>query len=241
MDAEFIENFWRVVDKESDPNGCWLWMSRRNAAGYGNAHNGKERGSTTLAHRLSWDITYPDKPCWDQVVCHKCDNPPCVNPEHLFLGTRRDNNRDATLKGRAVMFKTPEFSSQPLIVDDCITEPSDDLARLMADVIPAQDIHQRRTATEKAFRERDALVCALSKLLPAHLTRSTPPDPSFGPDWQWVVCVHSVAGQLGWRVNDKDLRHYDHLERGENHWDGHNTKQKYERLASLKPTKRKIR
>jgi hypothetical protein len=235
--SSVVDSFWTRVDKSSSDTGCWLWTGRLNEGGYGLAFNGQQEHTTALAHRMAWDLTHPAEVCTGAIVCHRCDNPRCVNPDHLFLGSRRTNNRDATVKGRARII-TPDVSTAPIIDDSNIVEPADDIARILAEELPQQDIYQRRTATEKAFRERDALVVVLSKLWPAHLMRSSDNDPSYGPDWQWVVCIHSPGGQVSWRINDSALSFYAHLERlHENHWDGHNTKEKYARLAAIKPRK----
>ncbi len=78
-----------------EPNsGCWLWIGPTDNNGYGLYCCDGRRG----AHRESWTRAFghPGK----LHVLHKCDNPPCVNPDHLFLGTQLDNNRDMYLKGR---------------------------------------------------------------------------------------------------------------------------------------------
>jgi HNH endonuclease len=85
--------FWRFVLKA---DGCWRWCGRRNAQGYGSIREG---ASHTMAHRLSWRLHNGDIPA-GMLVLHKCDNPPCVNPAHLFLGTSLDNAKDRDAKGR---------------------------------------------------------------------------------------------------------------------------------------------
>ena len=77
-------------------NGCWEWNRSRHKQGYG--HFGYKM-KTLLAHRVSWMI-FKGELSHDIYVCHKCDNPPCVNPDHLFLGTNRDNIIDSIEKGR---------------------------------------------------------------------------------------------------------------------------------------------
>lgn len=83
------ELFWNQVDIRGD-NDCWEWQGRRTPWGYG--YNGR------YAHRRSYLWTYGsiDLPC----ICHSCDNPPCVNPAHLFEGTYSDNTQDSIAKGR---------------------------------------------------------------------------------------------------------------------------------------------
>jgi hypothetical protein len=89
------ERFWKQVQIS---DGCWEWTgSRRNRFGYGcfNVAGGK-----VLAHRMAWKIrngAIPNRLC----VLHRCDNPPCVNPDHLFLGTRGDNAHDMEAKERS--------------------------------------------------------------------------------------------------------------------------------------------
>ena len=90
MDTLTIEQFWLKV-KRGD--GCWEWQGTRFPEGYGVF-------SRMGAHRIAWILTngaIRDGLC----VLHRCDNPPCVNPAHLFLGTKQDNKRDCMEKGRA--------------------------------------------------------------------------------------------------------------------------------------------
>lgn len=80
-----------------DASGCWLWTAATDECGYGRF---LFRGRNTHAHRVSWILNFGEIPTGIQ-VCHKCDIPPCVNPDHLFLGTARDNRHDSIAKGRA--------------------------------------------------------------------------------------------------------------------------------------------
>jgi hypothetical protein len=89
--------FWAKVKKTG---ACWLWLGSVNETGYGRVGVCLQGGwRITYAHRVAYLLTrgeIPDNLC----ACHHCDNPPCVNPEHIFLGTRQDNNADAIRKGR---------------------------------------------------------------------------------------------------------------------------------------------
>lgn len=81
----------------SDVNNCLEWNALRNRSGYGVVNIS---GRMRFAHRLAWERVHghPGELC----VLHRCDNPRCYNVEHLFLGTRQDNNRDRDQKGRNV-------------------------------------------------------------------------------------------------------------------------------------------
>lgn len=92
---ERVELFWSRSIPE--PNtGCWLWMGGTVSDGYGWFWDGK-RGMG--AHRFAAIISFGSIPKGME-VCHRCDNPPCVNPAHLFIGTRQDNVRDREQKNR---------------------------------------------------------------------------------------------------------------------------------------------
>lgn len=88
------ERFWRFVDKRGDDE-CWNWIAHKDVRGYGIFNH----PSTTKAHRVSWIYANGEIPN-GLLVCHKCDNPSCVNPNHMFLGTYKDNNVDKVQKGR---------------------------------------------------------------------------------------------------------------------------------------------
>ena len=87
---------------DPDPNsGCWLWTGCRKPSGYGNAYlrMGKRRARHTPAHRLSYETFCGPIPP-GMHVAHKCDVPPCINPDHLFLATPKENVQDCIRKGR---------------------------------------------------------------------------------------------------------------------------------------------
>jgi hypothetical protein len=92
------DRFFSKVNKL--PNGCWLWTDHRDECGYGKFRIGKRM---FLAHRISYQLRNEVIP-EGMLVCHHCDNPQCVNPAHLFLGTQKDNMEDRTRKGRDLLF-----------------------------------------------------------------------------------------------------------------------------------------
>ncbi len=93
----FADSFLSKISKEID--ACWIWDGFKNKRGYGMLKTGRK---TAYAHRVAWELANGpiDGSLW---VLHKCDNPPCCNPDHLFLGTAADNNADRHSKGRTKM------------------------------------------------------------------------------------------------------------------------------------------
>lgn len=91
------QRFWAKVRKTDTPDGCWIWVGARSGGGYGHLNY---KGEYLDAHRLSYEMNVgpvPEGKC----VLHDCDNPPCIRPNHLFLGTKKDNAIDMVEKGRS--------------------------------------------------------------------------------------------------------------------------------------------
>jgi hypothetical protein len=88
------ERFWKRVDRTGD---CWEWQGQLSEKGYGQL---QVQGKQKRAHRVSWELSNGPIPD-GMVIMHRCDNPKCVRPEHLSVGTVADNNRDMQRKGRA--------------------------------------------------------------------------------------------------------------------------------------------
>lgn len=101
----FEPYFWSLTEPEPN-SGCWLWLGNV-CKGYGRVHyNGRRQA----AHRVSYELTY-GPPGEHFFVCHRCDNTHCVNPQHLFLGTQKDNMQDWARKGKNVLANDPSLWS----------------------------------------------------------------------------------------------------------------------------------
>ncbi len=111
LTASLVDRFWKKIDKDGPIPAhcpalgpCWLWMDSRDRSDvnhYGCVYlcHPYHVPQAIYAHRLSWEIHHGPIPT-GLFVLHHCDNPPCTNPAHLWLGTNADNMRDMTAKGR---------------------------------------------------------------------------------------------------------------------------------------------
>lgn len=95
-----LEKFMEKVDR-NHPSGCWQWTGSKDSWGYGQIRIVSSSGGSKIrgAHRISFELFKGEIPD-GYFVCHTCDNPRCVNPDHLFLGTQTDNMQDRLRKGR---------------------------------------------------------------------------------------------------------------------------------------------
>lgn len=99
--TSLADRFWRFVPQGKCEEDCWEWLGGAwTQQGYPRLQhpiNGKWK--SLAANRVSWEVAHGPIP-EGMVVCHRCDNPKCVNPHHLFLGTHQDNTQDMMQKGR---------------------------------------------------------------------------------------------------------------------------------------------
>lgn len=110
MRQTLSERFWSKVDKKGEDD-CWNWLAYTNNEGYGNfTVEGKKRWNS---HRIAYALVFGEIP-ENMLVCHSCDNPSCVNPKHLFLGTPKDNTQDKIKKGRCVNYKLNSDQKQQI-------------------------------------------------------------------------------------------------------------------------------
>lgn len=109
------EILWSRIDRSPHPNGCWLYDGYRTAKGYGVIKWG---GKHWTVHRLIYCLSNGiDALPRDLFVCHKCDNPPCCNPDHMFVGTQLDNLRDMQAKGRKYILAGEDHPRAKLTAD----------------------------------------------------------------------------------------------------------------------------
>jgi len=160
-------SFWKRVSPE--PNtGCWLWIGAYHSFGYGVI--GRKTGEKKWfisAHRLSWQLHNGEIPAGKE-VCHRCDNPTCCNPAHLFLGTHRENMYDAACKWRMSRAFTREQAVE-VLKRRAAGEPVAALA-IRCGVSPQAIMRLRRYARELGVPEAGRRRSPASVGLPNGLT-----------------------------------------------------------------------
>lgn len=120
MRKPMLDRFWAKVRKS---DGCWEWTASRGIRGYGQFRLPRTR-QMSGAHRVAYELSVGPIP-EGMFVCHHCDNPSCVRPDHLFVGTNSQNILDAVRKGRhRTVFKRPKrthcFRGHELTPENCI-------------------------------------------------------------------------------------------------------------------------
>lgn len=100
-DEKFLKRFWSKVTKIQD--GCWIWTGSQTVGGYGSIRLPSPLTQKIMAHRASYLIATGQE-IDGLEVCHHCDNPSCVNPQHLWAGTHKENMNDSKNKGRLDAF-----------------------------------------------------------------------------------------------------------------------------------------
>lgn len=121
---------------QEDPmTECWEWQAGCNGGGYGAFHGFGGGNNLMGAHRAAY-IIYKDKDPGDLMVCHSCDNPKCVNPDHLFLGTNSDNIRDARVKNKFGTITTEEITEMRRLWESGEVESRKELAKIFPIGLP---------------------------------------------------------------------------------------------------------
>lgn len=113
---KIIDPYTRFIERIEITKNCWLWNGYKNNCGYGEF---KVNNRMTKAHRFSWSYYYGEIPS-GLCVLHSCDNPGCVNPEHLFLGTPKDNAIDRQKKDRGHRPRGEQCANAKLKNEDVI-------------------------------------------------------------------------------------------------------------------------
>lgn len=102
-----VGEFFSYVEKTPD---CWIWCGSLTEKHYGQI---KINGRRYFAHRLAWELTHGAKIPRGLCACHHCDNPSCVRPDHIFIGTKKQNNQDRAAKGRNCAYENQWFIKHP--------------------------------------------------------------------------------------------------------------------------------
>lgn len=173
------DRFWAKVAR-CEEDACWLWLGATKKNGYGTIGSGGRAGTTIHAHRLSFELNVGPVPA-GLCVLHRCDNRRCVNPLHLFAGTKRDNTMDMVVKRRHGHAKLSPDGVRAIRARSAAGETIDEIAATLG--IDRTTVH--RAATRRTYAWVDPVASLLALLLAACSVErpSNPPaDPPPGVD-----------------------------------------------------------
>lgn len=180
-----IERFWSKVDKSGGENACWLWLAATQPEGYG-VFSIKHK--LIRAHRFAYQHSIGEIPI-GMFVCHRCDNPACVNPSHLWLGTNADNMADMARKGRSLAQTHPERMARG----------EKHGSKTKPDSVPRGEKHGTKTHPEKISR---GVKNGYSKLNDEKV-RAIRLALAEGVSLAEIARQHSVTRQLIWGIKHK--------------------------------------
>jgi DNA-binding CsgD family transcriptional regulator len=142
--------FWTYV-KKSDKDSCWNWIGATNGAGYGQFHTDFGK---MVAHRISYIMEHGNIPV-GMHACHKCDNPLCVNPNHLFIGTAKDKSNDAKSKNRLALGIRRKRQINPIVT---LSPAQETIAKMAGTGMTSKEIGQQLQLSAKTVeKHREAI------------------------------------------------------------------------------------
>lgn len=143
LDEGFIQKFWEKVDIRTHDE-CWMWTAYKNQDGYGVCKvKIDKKWKTMLSHRVSYFITFGFFVCGENRCLHSCDNPSCVNPNHLFVGTQKDNIEDMYKKNRQTILYGIR-SGMAKLNDEKVHE----IKKMLSEMVPIDEIAKKFGVTK---------------------------------------------------------------------------------------------